>query len=495
MLAFFKADPSVFDLVFVSNATSAMKLVAESLRDYSNRITGASFWYGYHAAAHTSLVGVRELATSRSTCFHSDQEVEDWLEGVRHEHQDKPDCPKASKFGLFAYPAQSNMNGRRLPLFWPGRLRKSQRPEHRNVYSLLDAAAYVTTAPLDLSDHLNAPDFVALSLYKIFGFPDLGALIVRKDAGHVLCERLYFGGGTVDMVINGTNEAWHAKKQTSLHEVLEDGTPAFHSIISLESAIHVHRELFIDMHNVSMHTGNLCKVLYDRMCTLRHHNGVEVCQIYKDPNAQYGQAESQGPTVAFNVQTAKREWVRKSDFEDLAILNRIQLRTGGVCNPGGIAWALDLTSSELRENYAEGLRCGNGVDELNGKPTGIIRVSLGAMSNMADVDALVAFLHLFVELCPTPTMTCAPKRTLVDIFVRNPPQTKGGCLEPHIGTTIINFCEKDSGSNAFSALKCPVAACKRLVCSEEELLDHFHLHKLYTKKIFRPRSVLRLLSS
>lgn len=375
MLGFFKADPKHFDLVFVSGATAAIKLVAETLRDHSRRRTNASFWYGYHAAAHTSLVGVRQLAKPGSACFNSDREVEDWLETIGKVRQSDLE---ASEVGLFAYPAQSNMNGRRLPLDWPGRLRSSQRSEHRKIYSLLDAAAYVATAPLDLSDPNNAPDFVALSFYKVFGFPDLGALIIRREAGHVIHDRDYFGGGTVDMVINGATEAWHARKQAGLHEVLEDGTPAFHSIIALESAIHVHGSLYGNMRNVSRHTTNLCRALYDQMVLLRHYNGAVVCRVYKDPNGHYGQGESQGPTIAFNMRTACGGWIRKSDFEKLALINGIQLRTGGLCNPGGIAWALDLTPSELMANYDEGLRCGNGIDELNGKPTGVIRVSLGA---------------------------------------------------------------------------------------------------------------------
>ena len=60
---------------------------------------------------------------------------------------------------------------------------------------LLDAAKFVATAPLDLS---RVPaDFVAISFYKMFGFPTgLGALIMRNDSIHLL-RRTYFGGGTL----------------------------------------------------------------------------------------------------------------------------------------------------------------------------------------------------------------------------------------------------------------------------------------------------------
>lgn len=81
------------------------------------------------------------------------------------------------------------MTGRRLPLIWSQRLRMSSLSSHQNTYSLLDAAALATTTQLDFSDPDFAPDFTAVSFYKIFGFPDLGGLIVRKRSGHILQVR------------------------------------------------------------------------------------------------------------------------------------------------------------------------------------------------------------------------------------------------------------------------------------------------------------------
>ena len=191
-LRFFGADPEHFDLIFTANATAAVKIVAESFRDLAigdlavASSTPRSFWYGYHKDCHTSLVGLREYTSGNFHCFSSDKEVEGWLD----------ECPSSYSLlnggdlpGLFAYPGQSNMTGRRLPLSWTGQLRSSSKSWHQNVYSLLDAAALATTSPLNFADPESAPDFTALSFYKIFGFPDLGALIVRKDSGHILSWR------------------------------------------------------------------------------------------------------------------------------------------------------------------------------------------------------------------------------------------------------------------------------------------------------------------
>lgn len=151
VLRFFNADPEQFDLVFVANATAAIKLVADSLRDFDTH----GFWYGYHVDAHTSLVGVRELADVGHRCFQDDTEVDTWIEKQAPSNQSKPSR-------LFAFPAQSNMNGRRLPLRWCEEIRGAASRSNGNVYTLLDAASLVSTAPLDLSSEQAAPDFTEI---------------------------------------------------------------------------------------------------------------------------------------------------------------------------------------------------------------------------------------------------------------------------------------------------------------------------------------------
>lgn len=379
-LRFFNADPEEFDLVFVANATAAIKLVLDALRDLEQGL-----WYGYHVDAHTSLVGARELAGKGNRCFLSDGEVEDWISGLSSAQTE------ATK--LLAFPAQSNMNGRRLPVEWCEKVRHAS-GHAGNVFTLLDAASLVSTSPLDLSNASAAPDFTALSFYKIFGYPDLGALIVRKRSAYILEQRKFFGGGTVDMVLT-VNMQWHAKTQSSIHQRYEDGTLPFHNIIALDSALEIHKSLYGSMRNVASHTQFLAKRLYDRLSSLTHYNGLEMCHFYKHPDSDYTDPSMQGPIVAFNMRNSYGGWIGKSDVERLATVKNIQLRTGFLCNPGGTASSLGWSSAELRRNYSTGLRCGDDHDILNGRPTGVIRVSLGAMTNIADIDILVAFLEEF----------------------------------------------------------------------------------------------------
>ncbi|KAL1870508.1 hypothetical protein Daus18300_005196 [Diaporthe australafricana] len=381
-LQFVNADPAEFDLIFVANATAGIKLVTEALR-----AVPGGFDYAYHQSAHTSLVGVREEAQA-SICL-DDAAVEEWLTG-----KTPFQCEAQSMATtLFAYAAQSNMDGRRYPINWSERLRSLDWPSDTLFLTVLDAAALAPTMPLDLGNSEVAPDFTVLSFSKIFGFPDLGAVIVRRQAFSTFDFRRYFGGGTVDTVVTN-KEQWHAPRTHRLHERLEDGTLPIHSIIALDIAMRIHTELFGSMSDVASHVSFLTRRLREGLQRLQHRNGMQVCQIYS-PDYSSIRDPPAGPVVAFNIRNQAGAWVSLAEVEKLASLKNFHIRTGGVCNPGGVASALDLEPWEIKRNFSAGFRCGSENDIIAGKPTGIIRASLGAMSSIADVDAFVAFIAEF----------------------------------------------------------------------------------------------------
>lgn len=259
-------------------------------------------------------------------------------------------------------------------------------------YSLLDAAALVTTTPLDLSDGSAAPDFTVLSFYKMYGFPDLGALIVRRASADILRTRRYFGGGTVDAVV-GCKGSFYARKEESPHAHLEDGTSAFHSILALDAAMTTHERLFGDYSLISRHAFSLIRAMYELLSCLHHGNGRKLCSIYS--SGDYSSLTTQGPIIAFNMQRADGSWIGYAEVEKLASVRNIHIRTGGLCNPGGIERWIGLEAWEIEQNYLAGHRCWDDQDVIRGKPTGAIRVSLGAMSTIDDVLVLVRFLEEF----------------------------------------------------------------------------------------------------
>ena len=158
----------------------------------------------YSEDNHTSVVGMRELVKLRgvrTVCAHL-SEVYDILGSDSHSNtltskakgssseynQHNPakildstsNREMQQERCLFAFPAQSNFSGKRYPLTWIRRVQEgklySELREENNVsedtrrwYVLLDAASYVTTSSLDLTKY--PADFVAISFYKMFGFP------------------------------------------------------------------------------------------------------------------------------------------------------------------------------------------------------------------------------------------------------------------------------------------------------------------------------------
>ena len=165
---------------------------------------------------HTSVIGMREIAADKGAqlvCV-SEECVKDG-----GEDDGRTLGPNILLYHLFAYPAQSNFNGRKYPLKWVRQLPNKEvsisgLQNLKGVWLvLLDAAGYVSTNDLNLSE--NPAHFISISFYKIFGFPTgLGALLVRQDIGHLL-KRRYFGGGTV--VTSISRKRFH-KLRPLLHE-------------------------------------------------------------------------------------------------------------------------------------------------------------------------------------------------------------------------------------------------------------------------------------
>ncbi|KAG6008918.1 hypothetical protein E4U43_000086 [Claviceps pusilla] len=390
LLGFFNADPSEYDLVFVANATAGVKLVVEAMRALPQ-----GYSYVYHESCHTSLVGAREDA-KQSLCV-NDSDMEFYLGGNDLSHS----FDSASTV-LFAYSAQSHMDGRRYPLSWSRDVKENSKGRSKPLYTLLDAASFSATSQLNLSLAEFAADFIVLSLYKIFGFPDLGALIIRRSAACIFDSRRYFGGGTVDLVTCSRNEQWHVRKSQFLHERLEDGTLPFHSILALDSAMTVHSDLFGSMDRVSQHTSYLARNLFHGLQSLQHGNSLPICVLYTqhpDSAAPLGN----GPVVSFNLKNSAGGWVSPAEVEKLAGLQNVHIRTGGLCSPGKVATALNLEPWELKKNLSAGFRCGADNEIMGGKPTGVIRASLGAMSTESDVDRFLNFVReFFVEDCSAP---------------------------------------------------------------------------------------------
>ncbi|KAF9583987.1 hypothetical protein BGW38_007940 [Lunasporangiospora selenospora] len=302
-------------------------------------------------------------------------------------------------YNLFAYPAQCNFGGRRFPLQWTKQLKDRLDTDQEKTLVLLDAASMAMTSELDLSDLAASPDFIVISFYKMFGLPTgLGAVIVKTKLQNLLRKR-YFGGGTVSAITSDV--PWQVYR-TSLHGRFEDGTLNFLDIVALDMAFDSMKTLYGSFSRISAHVTALHRLLYNSMRELVHYNGSPLCMIYVDNNplredgtngdSLIGDPKTYGPILNFNLKRSNGQWIGYGDVERLASMKRIHLRTGGFCNPGSMQRWLNLTADEVKSNLAAGHVCWDDTDILNGKPTGSVRVSLGAMTTLDDIESFIAFL-------------------------------------------------------------------------------------------------------
>ena len=164
-------------MIFTANATASMKLVAENFQwnnknsDNSNSNNShssnnsssnngnqsSSSAFVYVDECHTSAVGLRQIAAASGAKI-IPVSAADFKSVVTTEAGTFPGP------NLAVFPAMSNFCGKKFPVEdW---IEVSRRSGFR---VLLDAAAFVSTSPLDLGR--ISPDFVAISFYKIFGYP------------------------------------------------------------------------------------------------------------------------------------------------------------------------------------------------------------------------------------------------------------------------------------------------------------------------------------
>jgi selenocysteine lyase/cysteine desulfurase len=268
---------------------------------------------------------------------------------------------------LLAYPAQSNFSGVQHPLHWV----KTARAQGYHV--LLDVAAYVSSSPLSLAD--IPADFVAISYYKMFGYPTgIGALLVRRDALAAL-RRRYFAGGTVEYV-SVQNDRFLPRIGAA---AFEDGTPPFLAMPAVSDGLRWLRR--IGMETIAQHVCRLTGALLDRLASLGDRVRV------------YGPLDTQdrGGNVAFNL-CADGRVIDYEMVEAAARERGIAIRGGCFCNPGAAEHAFAFDAARAREcmrggpfSIARFRAC------MDGAPVGAVRASIGIATSMEDLDRLIDF--------------------------------------------------------------------------------------------------------
>ena len=377
VLRYFNTSPDEYAVIFTPNATGACRLVGEAYpfgrrtrlvltADNHNSVNGIR-QYAIRAGARVAYVGLhgRELPGWELRVRESDM-----LAAIGRGHGSRP--------GLFAFPAQSNFSGVRHPLAWVARAQAA------GYDVLLDAAAYVPTSRLDLS--IVQPEFVAISWYKVFGFPTgVGCLLARRDALARL-RRPWFAGGTIMGV--SVDGGWH--QMLSGEAGFEDGTVNFLSIPDVTVGLDWISGVGIDL--VHQRVGMLTAWLLDCLGRMRHSSGAPMVRLYGPQNDS-----ARGGTVALNFLDPDGQLVDERAVSRDSSAAGISLRTGCFCNPGAGEAAFGLTRRELRAagravSRDRGIPAMDHYLSLVGLPTGgAVRVSLGVASTLDDVERFLDF--------------------------------------------------------------------------------------------------------
>jgi selenocysteine lyase/cysteine desulfurase len=347
------ASAADYDVVFTANASSAIRILAEAFpfRPGSTLVLTAD--------NHNSVNGLRIPARNRRA-----RVVSVPLTRQLRARDPRPWLTPARTPSLFAFPAQSNFSGVRHPLEW------IQVAQRRGYRVLLDAAAYAATGALSLSD--TPADFVALSFYKLFGYPTgVGALIARRDALATL-RRGYFGGGTVQFV--SVQNSLSREKAGSAR--FEDGTPNFLAMPAICDGLEWLHDLGAG--GIERHARSLTEALLERLTGL----GDRVTIYGPRDNCERGGA------VAFNLQRRGR-LLAYEDVEAAARERAIAIRGGCFCNPGAAEHAFGTPAARARRCLQGDFNIPRFRQCLGDAAVGALRASIGVPTTTADLDRLI----------------------------------------------------------------------------------------------------------
>ncbi|HET9915416.1 MAG TPA: aminotransferase class V-fold PLP-dependent enzyme [Anaerolineales bacterium] len=370
VLKFFNADPDEYLAIFTSNASGALKLVGESYPFPKGR-------YLLTFDNHNSVNGIREFAHARGAEV---TYIPIMLPDMRvDETQLSRELARPSKNGhnLFAYPAQSNFSSVQHPLDW------IEKAHEHGWDVLLDAAAFVPTNKLDLSE--VHPDFVPISFYKMFGYPTgVGALLARKEALGKL-HRPWFAGGTITVASVQGDKYYLADGASAF----EDGTVDYLNIPAVEIGLRHIESIGYDV--VHERVCSLTGWLLANLSAMRHSNGAPLVRIYGPVTMQ-----DRGGALTVNFYDKDGDALDHRFIEQKANEVNISLRTGCFCNPGAGEVALGISRVELdvcftRPGHEERLTVDDFRHCIDGKSSGAVRISVGMVTNFNDIQTFLAF--------------------------------------------------------------------------------------------------------
>ncbi|KAJ1306078.1 hypothetical protein OPQ81_010790 [Rhizoctonia solani] len=434
VLSFFDADPEEYLVVWTANATAGLKLVGESFPFTSESslilpVDAHNSVQGIRAFAGRAKASVKYVPCLQEGGFDMEEALR-MLQALTGSPGSSGPRPRS----LMALTGLSNLTNRKVPL---QEIISAARAH--GVHTILDAAALAPTTRISLR---SAPvDSMVVSFYKMFGFPTgVGALIAKKGFLDIL-ERPWFAGGAVDLVqVPGVI----ATPAECISSRFEEGTINYLTLPAVTIGINMLSK-YIDL--LPIRLSSLYHYLYSQLSMLQYPDTkTRLVQILTGEPSLPSAAPPHGYVLSFLILDRKGEMVPLSHVEALAARKgreefpavaplfkstfkhprntvrvhqtgtsshpsppliqeplpgsaaserTIALRTGCACNPGGAAALLGI------ESYMQLLKPGatqRAFELVVGRELGVIRVSLGWVSDWSDIAAFIRFVKSVQEV-------------------------------------------------------------------------------------------------
>ena len=353
VLRFVDADPSVYECIFVQSATQALKLVGENFPWKKDSK------YVFTRYNHNSVLGIRKYLINAGGSF-----------AAIHSPKEVYDIPYSKKsYNLLAFPLEENFAGKKFPQEEVQNILQNK-TLRENWFIFGDAAAFLPTNPLSLKT--EDYDAICMSFYKIIGFPNTGALVIKKKFLDFLVKKTFLD---------------HSVNFTSIHSnnfhlnSFEDDEPPFNLNLAVKYGLKYLNQ--IGMKNIQKHTAQLTERLYNGLHKMSHSNGIPAVKIYG--NHEQG-LNMQGAIVAFNVMRTAELSYGYFEFVKAASEAGFHLRGGCHCNPGACFENVGLEEQKVKIYFQAKTTCGDENDVVDDVPLGAVRASLGWASTAEDVD-------------------------------------------------------------------------------------------------------------
>lgn len=351
-----------YTVIFVPSATQALKLIGENYKWTKNSK------YIYTRYNHNSVLGIRKYALAEGATF-----------SVVNESTEFEADPDA----LYALPLEENFAGMKI----------SKKEMHRLTHTLgmnviADTSAYLPTNRLNLTE--TPFSALVLSFYKIIGFPNYGACILRNDFIDKHFQKKSYMSNDADVsFLDSTIHRLKYREGSDYSSEFEDDEPNYEmcyaALIGLKSL------MSIGLDNIEDHVHKLSQKLYQNLHQMKHSNDAPAIEIYGN-HGNTNSLELQGGIVSFNIKKSNGDYIGYSQVVKDATKQNIHLRGGCHCNPGACFSSMKIPEDIAMDYFNKKTTCGDNNDIIDGIPLGAVRASLGWATVEDDINIFTKFI-------------------------------------------------------------------------------------------------------